>query len=1114
MRRTARALQIAGAMMMMLSFFNATTLQVGYAAGTPGVGTPGDSPPSALSPEPSPSPSEPPEDLSQLTYTATGAITAAFISPQNDDAAPITAVQVVVATQRGAGVELSDNGTVIDTKHIGKRTVATKNGETRYFFYGVPLAPGPNALIATPLGANGLRGAASSITVYGPAEASTIRAEFGSRLVADGKSDAPLNVAILDRFGHASLPAQRVHIAILSGDAHLVDLPKDAAAAVAAVTPSPDVGASPPSQARTAELPLPVGAYFALRVAPGTVAGPVEFEIRAGSAYLRKSFYIEPFVRSAFVNGIVSAGAGVMPAAIDGSGYYDNGGARRGRLAFYGSGAVGKSLLTAVYESQNTLSPVSSFGPFVDDPNERPYLTYGDASQVVSPYHSADHVYARLDNGRSSAMWGQYDARIGPSDVGTYEQLLSGAKADIAFGKGGRGDVTAFTARNDQAFVAQIFPVSGLASLTQSLHPDIVVGSDYLQLVTLDRQTGLVVRQTLLLRNVDYTIDYATGILRFINIPLPLDPSFNPQVISLHYQYQGPGVQSQTTGGQISYALSSDGHTKFLADYLNDATGTQNFAMSAQSISRTWSGGDVTLSHATSFGTLPNPANALQIGSAAVPSGGDAFSATFDERGRNDVVALGYQSTSAGYDDPFGGFSTPGTSAYRASWSHGSQARGLLTLAVDGARNHGIGVDSSESDATMEFIRSLGKYLTGTLGFTQHKQDVAATPLPSSSPGVALANTSQSQILGALEYRMPKRFGVSVSETVTVAGSDVGSTSPSQTAVEIAYDLAKRGRLFLRELWSAQPSATFANSTSNLNIGTGSTHSMQIGIDQPLSPATTVSSEYVVDQTGAAVNIYDAAGIDERLRLGKSVTGNVQIQAANAVGTGASGFTLFSGALSYAPAANTFRTSVSYQDRTGTSGGSTLSAAIAGHISPNLAAVGSLQHAYGNGIDAVNDRLSLAYRPLSNDRFVSLLGYTRTNGASLQGDSSNVASFEELFRPVERFELSGRVAYKLDGGGIYAARTTLWALRARQTIGAGNDIGAEVRTIAVPSAAGARETQIAVEAGKALGRTARVAVGYNISGSVDPTLVGQPQRHGLYVTITSLIDRVFGWGKP
>ena len=778
MIRLGRALQLCGAWLMVLALFTGATLL--WCIAMPADPALPDASPSSTAPpsaQPEPSPTPPDVDLSARTFTATGSLTASFVSPKDGTAADVTATQAVVATQRGAGIELACNGTVVDPKHIGKRTVATLTGETRYFYYGVPLVAGPNTCTATPLGAGDLRGSPSSIVVYGPAEPNSIRAEFGARLVADGKSSVPLNVTIVDRFGHAAIPAQRVRVAILSGDARFEDLPNDL---TVAAQPSPNVVASAATQARVAELPLPVGGYFALRLASGTVAGNVEIEFRAGNAYLRKSFYVEPFVRGAFVNGLVSGGAGSVPGAIDGDGVPDNGGARRNRLAIFATGAVGKSLVTVDYESQNRLSPVSSYGPFVDDPNERPYLTYGDASQVVSSYHSSDHLYARIDRGRSNVMWGQFDAHAGPNDVGTYEQLLSGAKAEVSAGRDARANLSAFTARNDSAFVSQVLQVSGLAALLQSLHPGIVVGSESLNLVTLDRQTGLALRQQLLLRNVDYTIDYATGVLRFINVPLPFDAQFNPQVISLQYEYAGPGVRSQTTGGQISYDLARDKHTHLLASYVGDATGTQNFALSAQSFVRTWSSGQLAISHAQSYGVLPNPANASQLVGTVVPSGGNAVSAALDDRGRNGALSLAYQSTTAGYDDPFGGFSTPGTTAYRAAWSRGSQGRGLLTVAYSAALNRGVGSDGRESDFAMQFVRSVGKSLTATLGLIEHDQRIATAP--AASPG-ALASTSQTQIQGALDYRMPKRLGVSVGETLTVAGSDVGST-PTETTVQ------------------------------------------------------------------------------------------------------------------------------------------------------------------------------------------------------------------------------------------------------------------------------------------------------------------------------------------
>ncbi|HEY5339414.1 MAG TPA: hypothetical protein VIK27_00180, partial [Candidatus Aquilonibacter sp.] len=670
-----------------------------------------------------------PADLAHQTFTATGELSAHFVSPSNADAEPIPAVQIVVATQLGAGVELLANGIPVDVKHIGKRIVDKKTLQTQYFYYGVPLASGPNTITARPIGANGQLGPAVSMTVYGPGEASSIRAEFVQHIVADGKTIVPLNITVLDRYGHAAAPSQRVDVTIVRGDVHFIDAPTEMAATSPGSTPAPNVSASAPSQAnQVAHLPLPVGGYVQLRLQPGTVAGPFEIEIHAGSATLHRQFYVEPYVRSAFVNGIVSVGAGSIPDVLNGDGNDVNGDAQRARAAIFGSGAVGNSLLTFAYESQNVLSPLSSLGAYSNgDPSERPYLTYGDASQVVSPYHSNDHLYLRIDRGQSSAMWGEYTAKIGPSDVGSYEQLLSGADANITIGKTGRVNVQAFTARNDQAFDSEILSLTGLAILVKPLHPDIVVGSDIINLVVLDRSTGLVLSQTPLLRNIDYTIDYATGILRFINIPLPYDANFNPQVISLQYQYQGPGVQSQTTGGQFTYALSQDRKTTFLTSYVNDATGTQNFGLSAQSLTRKWSTGSVSFSHATSAGSMPNAGNLTQIGGSLVPAGGNAYSFSLADRTPRDALAVAYQATTAGYDDPFGGFSSPGTQAYRGSWTHGTQATGLVTASLSGERNAGIGTASSQADAAVGYVHSLGHYLVGTVGLMQHRQVVTTS---------------------------------------------------------------------------------------------------------------------------------------------------------------------------------------------------------------------------------------------------------------------------------------------------------------------------------------------------------------------------------------------------
>ncbi len=1064
---------------------------------------------------PAPPPAQARIDLAHLVPTATKNLFVRFGAPDDGYASPIEAAEIVVETTPGATVRLWANGEDVPTSHIGKLVVDRKLHVASFHFYGVQLRPGPNTLRAQAQGAHGLSGAIAERTIYGPDQAASINVSVVERLVADGQSVVPINVLVTDRFGHPAAPSERVKVRLLRGDATIV--PSTIATPAPGPNPhrSPDVNDSPDSENRVLETALPVGGYFPVKVQPGTVAGPLELEVRVGNAYARKTFYVEPFVRRTFVNGIVSVGAGSVPEAIDGNGVYDGGGARKQRLGLFATGDVRGSLLTFAYESQNRLAPVSSFGSFQDDPNARPYLTYGDTSHVQSSYLSNDHLYARLDRGRSSLMWGEYTEQLGPSDLGSYSQLLSGARGVLSLGREGRTTLSAFSARNDQAFVSELISLSGLATLPQSLEPNIVVGSDQLTLITIDRRTGLQIGETPLLRNVDYTIDYSTGIIRFINIPLPYDANFNPQELSIRYEYQGPGVRSRTTGGDVRVALSRDARTTFLASYFNDVQGSANLAVSAQSFERAWANGSFTVSRAASSGALANQANVAQLAGAAVPGSGSAISANLVQHGPNDALLLSYQATTAGYDDPFGGFSSPGVSAYRGSWQHGVLARGIFELAYDGERQSGIGPSSVQSDFAARFTRSLGKFFTAGVALLHHDQHVTSTASTSTTTGgaPALTTTAQTQAQATLAYRSQKRLGATVLERTTLSGSDYGSTQPSQTMAEVDYDLTKRGRLFLRELWSHTPSATFANTTSNLGINGSSTHAFQAGIEDAVSPATTLTSSYIVNQTGNGVNVYDALGAAEHLRFSKRLTGEVELQGARAIGAGAQGFTLSSLQLTYVEPTNALRASLGYQLRAGGGGGSTLNAGLAGHLSANLGAMGFITRAWGNGTNAINDRLSLAYRPLGNDRFIGLFGYTRTNGTSQTGTASGVYSFDGIYRPTERTELAGRVAFKTDAAAGVPVDSILYAVRVRRYLGARYDIGGEVRTMYVPGALDARSTSLALEVGTTFGSQTRLAIGYNLAGSVDPTLTSTPSRRGFYITVTSLVDRIFGWGK-
>ncbi len=161
-------------------------------------------------------------------------------------------------------------------------------------------------------------------------------------------------------------------------------------------------------------LELPLGDHGALDVpiVPGLRSGDVHVALTSGGVGAQTQFFLAPDVRAPIISGLVTAGAGAVPG-IPGTSPGDPGesNARRARIALFASGQVAKNTLgTVAYETADDLRSSTVTGPFVDDPNDRPYTTYGDASTRRDDALSRDHLFARFENGRNSAMWGEFQA--------------------------------------------------------------------------------------------------------------------------------------------------------------------------------------------------------------------------------------------------------------------------------------------------------------------------------------------------------------------------------------------------------------------------------------------------------------------------------------------------------------------------------------------------------------------------------------------------------------------------------------------------------------------------------------------------------------------------------
>lgn len=1128
--------------------------------------------PTVVAPEAaSPAPAGPKYgDLTHLTFTATGELSAKLVSPHDGAASDSIAPTFVVSTGRGGGVELRVNGVVVPFSKIGERSVNTKTGETTYRYYGIALTEGANRVEVTPLGANDTRGQSEDVTVYGPGRPVRITATIAGNGVADGRTPIVLSIAGFDRYGHHAAPGTIVKATIVRGDAHflgsreqtvgafarsgalrpLVDIP----VAQTQATPFPFAENANPNVVATdlsghndaqnfhaigdtavnvqaIDVALGDGGVGTVNLIPGLQAGEIRVRASLPEISVEAQGYIAPYLRKAMVLGLATTGIGSVPGV---PGERDtaanNVNARKGRIAIYGVGKISKTAQAQVaYDTADSLQQTTQHGPFTDDPQERNYQTYGDSSQRRDDALSRDHLYARVDSNRSNAMWGEFQANTAGASGDGFQQLVAGAKVEIA---GNNAKLTAFNARNDVAYARQIFSPTGLATLGTLLHPNIILGSDIVTLVALDKRTGAVFSQIGLARNVDYTLDYGTGQIRFINPPLPFDLTFNPQQVLIQYEYNGAGVRAQTSGGRFEAGLGRSQAVRVGAGYVTDSTGAGSYSLFGQDVSGKLSGGSWTIAHQTSRGNLANAGSTPTAGVSLSNKldAGNAYRATLTQAVGANRIALNFDSTSSGYQNPFGGISTAGLLDYRVDVSHLiGKSTDAVSLTFDHQQNNlptGVNATSNVAIVVQKHVTKRLAVRVGLDEISTHGGYAATNstlasqinPVPTPAPAATITRStnatvaSTTQVEIGAEYRVSPRVTVSVDRIAGLAGSQT-SSQPSQTTAQITVDTPHHGKVYVRQLFADAPVQSFAAATTSLTTASTSQRSTAIGIEQSVGTNTTLDSEYAIENTGNGSDMYTAIGGHEKFALGKHLSGDANVQHAASVGANGGAFNSYGLSLAYAIASR-FRATSNYQLRTGNSPGYTLSVGAAGALSDNVSAVVTSTNSSTTGFRNVDDRVSIAYRPAFNDRAVTILGFEIKDGnVSTLGAHTQLLSLEELYRPDRLLEIAGRYAYKLDGDAYYPAHSSLFDLRGTQRIGSRFDVAAEARFLSAHGIAGASTAGFAIEAGYRLGGEMRLAAGYNFSGSPDPSLAVAPTRRGVYATATSVIDRVFGWGK-
>lgn len=205
-----------------------------------------------------------------------------------------------------------------------------------------------------------------------------------------------------------------------------------------------------------------------------------------------------------------------------------------GRGALYAKGrisgtALARDLFVTAHVDTTRRHEFSSFFEQVIDPT-RDYLIYGDATDDLRDANARGRFYLLVEADRSKLMYGSFRTNIRGLHLMRYDRTFEGAMLDVdtELAKGFRTQVKAHIADDNRRLVRRHDELRATGgSLYYLSSREILEGSDKVELVVREMDTGMELGRTTLVRDVHYRIDYPSGrVMTMGPISSVVDPLF------------------------------------------------------------------------------------------------------------------------------------------------------------------------------------------------------------------------------------------------------------------------------------------------------------------------------------------------------------------------------------------------------------------------------------------------------------------------------------------------------------------------------------------------------------------------------------------------------------
>jgi len=749
----------------------------------------------------------------------------------------------------------------------------------------------------------------------------------------------------------------------------------------------------------------------------------------------------------------------------------DQGSDESGRVAFFAKGRIrGHWLLTAAYDSSKQRpSSKSLYGKI--DPDAY-YTVYGDQSERLEGAPSFSKLYIKLERDAVTALFGDFNLDWSSTAFTTYGRDLHGAKVEY-----NKKKIRASAFQSDAGLTSSRdeIPGSGLSGPYQLSHHPIVGFSEKIVIQERDRmRPSVVLAERPLSHNLDYTIDYQSGVVRLSQPLFPNSTQLNPQYLVARYELE------DTTAGVVQGARVEYRPTE------KTGIGASHIREEHSGKPKSMTGVDA---HVALSKSLTLQAEVAQSNNDAGSS--QAYRTELNHRTKATDTRIYFKETGVGFG--LGQLDTP-TLGNRQVGFEGAQQLGKNLSARETIEQETIvstGDRRETGEAQLEWNKGAWSYRTGVR---------AASDLRSGKSEESLLGTT-----GITRRLLNDRLEVRFDHEQSLMGEAENADFPTRTVIGATYKITPATSLVAEQEWTSAKARDTAVTRLGLKTTPWTGGTLTSGVTESLSGVSSTTLGSGLNQT---IPISPDLSLEGGLERSQVFGGKTEAGGAGAVSStpfhSAGGFSsaaqgdsssIFAGA-HWKPGEVLYNSRIEFNDTAGSQRTGLLASAQS-EPGQDLGLLGSVS-AYRQtsttaaATFAVDVRLGAAWRPAHGSTIIlHRLDLVRTPGSS--GDFAN-----DVWKFVENVHVNQRLGETWEGSLHLGAKyvmasyenhplnsiTTLLGTELRHNLSAKWDVGATGAALSNWDV-GNHKLSMGVSVGRTLAKNLWVSVGYNFSGFVD-----------------------------